>query len=40
MSFANDSNLKTVNSLVRKVTEYLMSIGKSSTVCMPNLRLF
>ena len=44
MTFANDSKLKTVNSghfqaLVRKVTEYLMSIRKGSTVCMSNLRL-
>ena len=45
MIFVNDSNIKTVNSghfqaLVRKVTEYLMSIGKGSTDCMPNLGLF
>ena len=41
MILANDSNLKIVNSghfqaLVRKVSEYLMSIRNSSTVCMPN----
>ena len=45
MIFANDSNLKTVNSghfqaLLRKVSEYLMSIRKGSTVCMPDLTLF
>ena len=41
MIFANEANLKTVNcghfhALVRKVTEYLMSIRKGLTVCMPD----